>query len=137
VDNEWQQNQHTIAGLWDIIIVGGITGAGILREVAGLVMHCWLNNDFAWEPPVDHQAGSGVRCLEGSVLTVIPFAETTITSRWTGLIDELGFLMIYIKEIVWQIDMPWVLQSMTLALRWDHGYCSPQVFRAILLRKPG
>jgi glycerol-3-phosphate dehydrogenase len=141
-DNEWRDKiWHTIAGPWDIIIVGGgITGAGILREASRLGLHALLveQRDFAWgtSSRSSKLVHGGLRYLkEGKfVLTRDSVrGRQQLLHDGPGLIDPLGFLMTIYKG-----DSPGRLtyaMGLTvydlLALRWDHEYYSPQDFRLL------
>jgi glycerol-3-phosphate dehydrogenase len=133
----WQ----SIAGPWDLIIIGGgITGAGILREATRLGMHTLLveQRDFAWgtSSRSSKLVHGGLRYLgEGKIsLTRDSVHEREqLLQEGPGLIDPLGFLL-----TVYQGDSPgrWTYtMGLTvydlLALRWDHSYYSPHDFRLL------
>jgi len=86
---------------WDLIIIGGgITGAGILREAARMNLNVLLveQNDFAWgtSSRSSKLVHGGLRYLkEGRIfLTRHSVVERErLISEAPGLVDPLGFLM--------------------------------------------
>lgn len=124
---------------WDLIIVGGgITGAGILREAARLGLRVLLveQRDFAWgtSSRSSKLVHGGLRYLkEGKVgLTRASVLEREhLLDEGPGLIDPVGFLLAEYKG-----DSPGRLvytAGLTiydlLALQWSHKYYSAQDFR--------
>jgi glycerol-3-phosphate dehydrogenase len=133
----WQR----IGGPWDMIIIGGgITGAGILREATRLGMHALLVEqcDFAWgtSSRSSKLVHGGLRYLkEGKiVLTRDAVRERQqLLHDGPGLIDPLGFLLtIYRGDTPgrWTYAMGLTVYDL-LALRWDHEYYSPQDFHLL------
>jgi glycerol-3-phosphate dehydrogenase len=131
----------SIAGPWDILIVGGgITGAGILREATRLGLRALLveQRDFAWgtSSRSSKLVHGGFRYLkEGKIMLTrnSVHEREQLLHEGPGLIDPLGFLLTIYKG-----DMPGRLtysMGLTvydlLALRWDHEYYSPEDFRLL------
>lgn len=133
----WSQlNQH-----WDIIVIGGgITGAGILREATRLGMRTLLveQRDFGWgtSSRSSKLVHGGLRYLkEGKLgLTRASVRERErLLEEAPGLIDPLGFLLATYKG-----DRPgrWTYQAGLsvydlLALQWSHRYYSAQDFEML------
>jgi len=124
---------------WDIIIVGGgITGAGILREATRLGLHTLLveQRDFAWgtSSRSSKLVHGGLRYLkEGKIsLTRDSVREREqLLKEAPGLVEPLDFLL-----ATYDGDSPGRLTfgaGLTiydlLALRWSHRYYSSQDFR--------
>ncbi len=124
---------------WDLVIVGGgITGAGILREATRLGLCALLveQRDFAWgtSSRSSKLVHGGLRYLkEGKLgLTMASVQEREqLLAEGPGLIDPLGFLL-----ASYEGDSPGRLiyrAGLTvydlLALQWSHKYYSPQDFR--------
>lgn len=133
----WSQlNQH-----WDIIVIGGgITGAGILREATRLGMRTLLveQRDFGWgtSSRSSKLVHGGLRYLkEGRLgLTRASVRERErLLEEGPGLIDPLGFLLATYKG-----DRPgrWTYQAGLsvydlLALQWSHRYYSAHDFEML------
>ncbi len=126
---------------WDVLIVGGgITGAGILREAtrAGLKALLVEQKDFAWgtSSRSSKLVHGGLRYLkEGKVfLTRASVRERKrLLAEGPGLIDPLGFLLATYKG-----DFPGKLTYRAgltvydlLALQWSHTRYSPEDFRLL------
>lgn len=126
---------------WDLIVVGGgITGAGILREAtrAGLKTLLVEQKDFSWgtSSRSSKLVHGGLRYLkEGKVfLTLASVQERQrLMNEGPGLIDPLGFLLATYKG-----DFPGRLTYGTglsvydlLALQWSHRYYSPEDFQIL------
>ena len=124
---------------WDIIVIGGgITGAGILREATRLGLRTLLveQRDFAWgtSSRSSKLVHGGLRYLQhGDVkLTWESVQEREqLLAEGPGLIDPLGFLLPTYKG-----DRPgrWIYEAgLTvydmLALQWSHRYYSADDFR--------
>lgn len=133
----WQ----SIEGPWDILIIGGgITGAGILREATRLGMHALLveQRDFAWgtSSRSSKLVHGGLRYLkEGKVMLTrhAVHEREQLLHEGPGLIDPLGFLMTVYKGDFpgrWTYEMGLTVYDL-LALRWDHAYYSPQDFHLL------
>jgi glycerol-3-phosphate dehydrogenase len=141
-DNEWRNEiWKSIGGPWDMIIIGGgISGAGILREATRLGLRAVLveQHDFAWgtSSRSSKLVHGGLRYLkEGKlILTRDSVREREQLLRdGPGLIDPLGFLLtIYRGDTPgrWTYSMGLTMYDL-LALRWDHEYYSPQDFRLL------
>lgn len=123
-----------------LIVGGGITGAGILREAVRLGLSALLveQRDFAWgtSSRSSKLVHGGLRYLkQGDILLTRAsvLERETLLHEGPGLIDPLGFLL-----SVHQGDFPgrWTFEAgLTiydlLALRWGHRYYSPQEFRML------
>jgi glycerol-3-phosphate dehydrogenase len=139
---EWRNKiWQSISEPWDMIIIGGgITGAGILREATRLGLHVLLveQRDFAWgtSSRSSKLVHGGLRYLkEGKlVLTRDSVRERQqLLQDGPGLIDPLGFLLTIYKGDNpgrWTYAMGLTVYDL-LALRWDHEYYSPQDFRLL------
>lgn len=130
-----------IGGSWDLLVIGGgITGAGILREASRLGLRCLLveRKDFAWgtSSRSSKLVHGGLRYLkEGRVrLTKASVGERQrLLGEAPGLIDPLGFLLATYKG-----DHPgsWTFRAGLsiydlLALQWSHQRYSPEDFRLL------
>jgi len=126
---------------WDVLIIGGgITGAGILREAtrAGLKALLVEQKDFAWgtSSRSSKLVHGGLRYLkEGKVfLTRASVRERKrLIHEGPGLIDPMGFLLATYKG-----DFPGKLTYRAgltvydlLALQWSHTHYSPEDFRLL------
>jgi glycerol-3-phosphate dehydrogenase len=143
----WQQNwreqiwQEIPQQNWDVIVVGGgITGAGILREAARLGLRVLLveGHDFAWgtSSRSSKLVHGGLRYLkEGKVgLTVESVLERQqLLEDAPGLIDPLGFLFAtYQGDKTGRFIMRAGLTLYDLvALQWSHRYYRPSDFRML------
>jgi glycerol-3-phosphate dehydrogenase len=141
-DNEWRHKiWQSISGPWDIIIIGGgITGAGILREATRLGLHALLveQRDFAWgtSSRSSKLVHGGFRYLKEGKLMLTRNSvheREQLLHEGPGLIDPLGFLLTVYKGDFpgrWTYEMGLTVYDL-LALRWDHAYYSPQDFRLL------
>lgn len=141
-DNEWRDKiWQSIGEPWDIIVIGGgITGAGILREATRLGMHALLveQRDFAWgtSSRSSKLVHGGFRYLkEGKLMLTRDSVHEReqLLQEGPGLIDPLGFLLTVYKGDFpgrWTYAMGLTVYDL-LALRWDHAYYSPQDFRLL------
>jgi glycerol-3-phosphate dehydrogenase len=140
----WQRNWREkiwseIDQDWDMIIVGGgITGAGILREATRIGLHALLveQRDFAWgtSSRSSKLVHGGLRYLkEGKIkLTRESVHEREhLLREGPGLVEPLNFLL-----ATYDGDSPGRLiygAGLTvydlLAMRWSHRYYSAQDFR--------
>ena len=126
---------------WDIIIVGGgITGAGILREATRLGLQALLieQRDFAWgtSSRSSKLVHGGLRYLkEGKIgMTRAAVRERErLVQEGPGLIDPLGFLL-----ATYEGDHPGRLAYEAglcvydlLALQWSHTHYSADDFRML------
>lgn len=133
----WDKLEET----WDIVVVGGgITGAGILREATRAKLKVLLveQRDFAWgtSSRSSKLVHGGLRYLAtGQVgLTLESVREReALLEDGAGLIDPLGFLIATHKG-----DSPGKLTYSAglaiydlLALQWTHRYYKPEEFRML------
>jgi glycerol-3-phosphate dehydrogenase len=96
-DATWQR----IGGPWDILIIGGgITGAGLLREAAHLGLRALLveRHDFAWgaSSRSSKLVHGGLRYLKQGDLRLTResvWARNRLLRAGAGLITPLGFLL--------------------------------------------
>ncbi len=136
-DEVWGQLEQS----WDLVVVGGgITGAGILREAARLGLRVLLveQRDFAWgtSSRSSKLVHGGLRYLaQGKLrLTLASVREREqLLEDGPGLIDPLGFLMATHKG-----DNPgrWTYSAGLsiydlMALQWSHRYYSADEFRML------
>jgi glycerol-3-phosphate dehydrogenase len=140
--NEWRSKiWQSIAGPWDMIIIGGgITGAGILREASRLGLRTLLveQRDFAWgtSSRSSKLVHGGLRYLKEGKLVLTRDSvrgRQQLLHDGPGLIDPLGFLLTIYKGDNpgrWTYAMGLTVYDL-LALRWDHEYYSPQDFRLL------
>lgn len=134
---QWQ----VISQPWDLLIIGGgITGAGILREAARLGLKALLveQRDFAWgtSSRSSKLVHGGLRYLKQGKFNLTRASvreRQELLHEGPGLIDPLGFLL-----SVYKGDMPGRLTfalGLTiydlLALQWDHAYYSPRDFELL------
>jgi glycerol-3-phosphate dehydrogenase len=141
-DAEWRsQAWQAIRGPWDVLVIGGgITGAGILREATRLGMHALLveQRDFAWgtSSRSSKLVHGGFRYLKEGRLMLTRNSvreREQLLHEGPGLIDPLGFLLTVYKGDFpgrWTFEMGLTVYDL-LALRWDHAYYSPQDFRLL------
>jgi glycerol-3-phosphate dehydrogenase len=132
------QNQNEV---WDILVIGGgITGAGILREAVRLGLKVLLvdQKDFAWgtSSRSSKLVHGGFRYLKEGKLKLTRHSvkeREHLMHEGPGLIDPLGFLMtLYKGDFPGRLTMKVGLSIYDLlALRWDHEYYSPQDFRML------
>lgn len=136
-ENAWSQLDQA----WDVIIIGGgITGAGILREAVRLGLKALLveQADFAWgtSSRSSKLVHGGLRYLkEGKLrLTRASVRERQrLLAEGPGLIDPLGFLLTN-----YQGDNPgrWTFRAGLsvydlMALQWSHRQYSPLELRLL------
>jgi glycerol-3-phosphate dehydrogenase len=141
-DYHWRDEAwETINGPWDILIIGGgITGAGILREATRLGMRALLveQRDFAWgaSSRSSKLVHGGLRYLkEGKLMLTRNSVHERehLLHEGPGLIDPLGFLLTVYKGDSpgrWTYTMGLTVYDL-LALRWDHAYYSSHDFRLL------
>jgi glycerol-3-phosphate dehydrogenase len=126
---------------WDIIVIGGgITGAGILREAVRLGLKALLveQKDFAWgtSSRSSKLVHGGLRYLkEGKLgLTRASVLEREqLLEEGPGLIDPLGFLLAAYKgdktgRLVFGAGL--TIYDL-MALQWSHKYYSPRDFQML------
>ncbi|HQE99791.1 MAG TPA: FAD-dependent oxidoreductase, partial [Anaerolineae bacterium] len=139
-DEVWAQ----LAQPWDLIIIGGgITGAGILREATRLGLKALLveQRDFAWgtSSRSSKLVHGGIRYLkEGKVrLTLTSVQERErLMEEGPGLIDPLGFLLATYKGDFpgkWTYGAGLTVYDL-LALQWSHTYYSTTDFELLAPR---
>jgi glycerol-3-phosphate dehydrogenase len=136
-DQVWSQLDR----LWDVIIIGGgITGAGILREATRLGLRALLveQRDFAYgtSSRSSKLVHGGLRYLEEGKwrLTRASVRERKhLLEEGPGLIDPLGFLLATYKG-----DRPgrWTYRAGLsiydlMALQWSHRYYSTEDFEML------
>lgn len=136
-DQIWSQVERP----WDILIVGGgITGAGILREATRLGLKALLveQRDFSWgtSSRSSKLVHGGLRYLkEGRVgLTLASVHEReTLLEEGPGLIDPLGFLLASYEgdktgRFVYGAGL--TVYDL-LALQWSHQYYGARDFQML------
>ncbi len=126
---------------WDVIVVGGgITGAGILREAARLGLRCLLvdRHDFGWgtSSRSSKLVHGGLRYLKERKLRLTRASvheRERLLEEGPGLIDPLGFLLATYKG-----DRPgrWTYSAGLsvydlLALQWSHRHYSAEDFQML------
>lgn len=124
----WQQLSQS----WDVIIIGGgITGAGILREATRVGLRALLieADDFAagTSSRSSKLVHGGFRYLKNAqlkmTLTSVRERERLI-QEGRGLITQLGFLFVHYQRDhfpPWLFGMGLTLYDL-LAMRWNHRY---------------
>jgi len=126
---------------WDLIVVGGgITGAGVLREATRAGLHCLLveRRDFGWgtSSRSSKLVHGGLRYLkEGKLgLTWASVHERErLLEEGPGLIDPLGFLLATYKGDHpgrWTYSAGLTVYDL-LALHWSHRHYSAQDFQLL------
>ena len=123
---------------WDIVVVGGgITGAGILREATRLNLRTLLveQRDFAWgtSSRSSKLVHGGLRYLKTGQVALtrasVPGREQLL-AEGEGLIDPLGFLLAQYDDDGLGAGRLVYGAGLTvydlLALQWSHRYYSPQ-----------
>ena len=126
---------------WDIVIIGGgITGAGILREAARLNLRTLLvdQRDFAWGTSSRSSkfVHGGLRYLkEGQIgLTRDSVHEREqLIAETPGLVEPIGFLLAtYKRDKIGRLVYRAGLSIYDLlALQWSHKYYSPGDFQML------
>jgi glycerol-3-phosphate dehydrogenase len=141
-ENNWRQSiWQSIGGPWELLIIGGgITGAGILREATRLGLHALLveQRDFAWgtSSRSSKLVHGGFRYLKEGKLWLTRNSvheREQLLQEGPGLIDPLGFLLTVHKGDFpgrWTYEMGLTVYDL-LALRWDHAYYSPHDFQLL------
>jgi len=139
-NNDWRSKAWSLlteagfegSGAWDLLVIGGgITGAGILREAArrGLAAALIEQRDFAWgaSSRSSNLVHGGLRYLElGQVkLTRDLLREREgLLRQAPGLIDPMGFLL---SDYRHSLPGRWPLNALLsvydfLGRRWAHRY---------------
>ena len=143
----WGKNwrQEIWAGLsdsiWDLIVIGGgITGAGILKEAARLGLRALMleQNDFA-----SGTSSRSSKLVHGGLRYLRQFqwrlTRASVRERehllevGAGLIERLGFLYAAYEGTrppAWMIATGLTVYDI-LALRWDHKYLDADSFREL------
>ncbi len=121
-----------IGGPWDVIIVGGgITGAGLLREAAHLGLRALLveRHDFAWgaSSRSSKLVHGGLRYLKQGELRLMREsvrARKRLLRAGAGLMTPLGFLLpVYRGREPGRGVYAWLWRStMPSAAQWTHRY---------------
>jgi glycerol-3-phosphate dehydrogenase len=117
---------------WDLLVIGGgITGAGVLREAARRGLGCALieQRDFAWgtSSRSSNMVHGGLRYLEKGQLKLARASvreRRRLLSEASGLVNPMGFLYSDYRG-AW--PGRWPLAGLltvydSLAGRWNHGY---------------
>lgn len=127
-DQIWEQLKQP----WDLVIIGGgITGAGILREAARVGWRALLieADDFAagTSSRSSKLVHGGFRYLKNAQLkmTLTSVRERErLLQEGRGLISQLGFLFVHYQRDrfpPWLFGMGLILYDL-LAMRWNHRY---------------
>ncbi|WP_374688215.1 glycerol-3-phosphate dehydrogenase/oxidase [Promineifilum sp.] len=130
-----------LEGEWDIIIIGGgITGAGILREATRLDLRTLLveQRDFAWgtSSRSSKLVHGGLRYLKTGQVSLTRASvqgREQLLAEGPGLIDPLGFLLAqYEGDSAGRLVYGAGLSVYDLlALQWSHRYYSPHDFQML------
>jgi glycerol-3-phosphate dehydrogenase len=138
-DEIWQELEAVER--WDLLVIGGgITGAGILREAARLGLRTLLveKKDFSWgtssrSSKLVHGGLRYLRSFQIGLTRASVKERERLLEEGPGLIDPLGFLLATYKG-----DRPpgWVFEAgLTiydlLALRWSHRQYSAHDFQLL------
>jgi glycerol-3-phosphate dehydrogenase len=144
-DRVWSQLDQD----WDVIVVGGgITGAGILREATRLGLRALLveKRDFGWgtSSRSSKLVHGGLRYLKERKVRLTRASvheRERLLDEGPGLIDPLGFLL-----ATYEGDRPgrWTYSAGLsiydlLALQWSHRRYSPEDFQMLAphISQPG
>ncbi|MGD2206968.1 MAG: glycerol-3-phosphate dehydrogenase/oxidase [Anaerolineae bacterium] len=136
-DQVWSQ----LDGPWDIIVVGGgITGAGILREAVRLGLRTLLveMRDFGWgtSSRSSKLVHGGLRYLKEGKLRLTRASvheRERLLEEGPGLIDPLGFLLATYEDERpgrWTYSAGLSIYDL-LALQWSHQYYSAKDFQML------
>lgn len=129
---------------WDVMVIGGgITGAGILREAArrGLSVALVEGRDFAWgtSSRSSKMVHGGLRYLMTGNLKLVRDSvreRERLIREAPGLVDPLGFLFSNYRGRVpgrWSFSALLTVYDM-LAWRWNHRYYSAPDFYLMVPR---
>lgn len=136
-DRGWREAAwERLAGPWDVIVIGGgITGAGVLREAARAGLRALLleAHDFAagTSSRSAKMVHGGLRYLKNAQirLTLESVSERErLLREGRGLVNPVGYLMVSCQNDrtpMWVFGAGMVLYDM-LALRWGHRHYTPQ-----------
>lgn len=126
---------------WDLVIVGGgITGAGIMRESSRLGLRTLLveQRDFAWgtSSRSSKLVHGGLRYLKTGQVALTRASvqgREQLLAEGSGLVDPLGFLLAQYEGDGATAGRLMYGAGLTvydlLALQWSHRYYSPQDFQ--------
>lgn len=135
-DREWREAAWgRLRGPWDVIVIGGgITGAGVLREAARAGLRALLleAHDFAagTSSRSAKMVHGGLRYLKNAQirLTLESVSERErLLREGRGLVNPVGYLMVSYKNDrtpMWVFGAGMVLYDI-LALRWGHRHYAP------------
>ncbi len=126
---------------WDLIIIGGgITGAGILREAARAGLHTLLidANDFSFgtSSRSSKLVHGGLRYLKNAQFKVTLESvreRERLLREGRGLVSPLGFLLANFKGDLtpgWLFGFGLIIYDI-FALRWGHKHYSPDDLRKL------
>jgi glycerol-3-phosphate dehydrogenase len=146
-EQAWSKlTERSLQGLaeWDLLVIGGgITGAGILREAArrGLAACLIEQRDFAWgtSSRSSNMVHGGLRYLMAGrfKLTHDSLLERErLLGEAPGLVDPLGFLFSGYKGSCpgrWSFSVLLTVYDL-LARRWNHRYYPPHEFTMLAPR---
>ncbi len=144
-NNQWRENIWARIGqTWDVVIIGGgITGAGILREATRRGLRALLveQRDFGWgtSSRSSKLVHGGLRYLkEGKIiLTQASVRERNrLLDEGKGLVTHLGFLLATYKGQYpgkWTYGVGLSIYDL-LALQWNHTYHSAVDFQMLAPR---
>lgn len=144
-NNQWRENIWAHIGeTWDVVIIGGgITGAGILREATRRGLRALLieQRDFGWgtSSRSSKLVHGGLRYLkEGKIiLTQASVRERNrLLDEGKGLVTRLGFLLATYKGEYpgkWTYRVGLSIYDL-LALQWNHTYYSAVDFQMLAPR---
>jgi glycerol-3-phosphate dehydrogenase len=141
-NRDWRERTWAqLSQVWDVVVVGGgITGAGILREATRLGLRACMveKHDFGWGTSSRSAklVHGGLRYLKEGKLRLTRASvheRERLLQDGPGLIDPLGFLL-----ATYRGDHPgrWIYSAgLTvydlLALQWSHGHYSAEDFQML------
>jgi glycerol-3-phosphate dehydrogenase len=136
-----ETNWSKLDQAWDLLIVGGgITGAGILREASRLGLRSLLveQRDFAWgaSSRSSKLLHGGLRYLKDGHFQLARHAaqqREALLKAYPGLVTPIGFLFPLYKG---KSASPWAYRlilslSDMLASRWDHPHYSANALQLL------
>ena len=138
----WREAAWTgLDGPWDVLVVGGgITGAGILREAVRHGLRALLveQRDFAWgtSSRSSKLVHGGLRYLKEGKLRLTRASVTErerLVAEAPGLVERLGFLLATYEgahpgSLTYRAGLS--LYDL-LAVRWSHQHYDPEDFRML------